>query len=178
MKKHLSIFVALLIFTGAVAQKNLTIEETVLNRAKLSPTGMRQLQWRAEMNAYTWVTNTSATEEALVSAAGGKTEKYNTLVTLTELNEKIKASQLTALAPQKTFPIIKWVDANTFTFQANDYTVTYSLKSKTLIGKFNGMRDARASHFEKSPDGKNEAYTISNNLYITSGGKEIQITRC
>lgn len=177
MKKHLSVLIALLLFTGVVAQKNLTIEETVLNRSKLTPAGMRQLQWRADMNAYTWVTNISATEEALVSATGGKTEKYSTLITLTELNEKIKSSQLTALAPQKTFPFIQWKDAYTFTFQANDYIVTYSLKSKTLQAKFAGTRDASASHFDMAPDGKNEAYTVGNNLYLSNNGTVVQVTK-
>src|ERR1044072_4911462 len=96
--KKISFVFALLLFISAGAQKNLTIEETVMNRARIMPANLAQLQWIAGTTSYSWVRAKDGDEE-LVSSSGNGT-KIKSLLTLHDLNAKIKASNLTAL-PQE-----------------------------------------------------------------------------
>jgi len=166
------LFVAALTLT-VQAQKNLTIEETVLSRAKLSPNNLSQLQWITGTLNYSWV-RTGITGEELVSSSGAS-KKANIIVTLEELNAKLISKSQTSLGAEPKFPLITWTDAQHFKYEARDYTVTYDTKNKTISTFLRPVYPAGAEHQDVS-SANLTAYTVTNNLFIMKDGKMIQVT--
>ena len=175
MKIFSSICLSLLLFIGANAQKNLTIEETVLGRNRLMPSTLSQLQWISTTTNYSWV-RTGITGEELVSSSGNGS-KIKVLLTLAELNAQIAAAQLTALPQEGSFPTITWVDPNKFSYESREYLVTYNLKNKSFVTTQYPAYPAGSTHHEEAGAGNITAFTVTNNLFIMKDGKSIQVTK-
>lgn len=176
--KKLPVLIALLLFTSATAQKNLTIEETVLNRAKLMPSTLTQLQWIANTNTYSWIRTTDSEEELVSSSGNGS--KVKVLLTLSALNAKIKAANITSLAQETHFPEIEWMNADEFSYESADYKVTYNLKTQSLHAVRRMLFPPEGENHDASPSGTMTAFTILNNLFIMKQVKgvneQVQVT--
>ena len=174
MKKSIALLAAFFLLLTINAQKNLTLDEVVMSRAKLSPTGLLDLQWIAGTNSYSWIRTIGIGEELCSSSGDGK--KIKTLCTLVELNAKIQQAQLTSLGPEKYFPAVHWVDANKFYYDSQDYTVTFDLKSRTINAVRRELFPGGAENHDKSEVSGYTAFTINNNLFVMMGGKQQQVT--
>lgn len=138
------------------------------------PSTLPQLQWIAGTNNYSWIrTNEDGIEELVSSSGDGR--KVKVLLTLTELNDQIKKMNLTALGPETKFPTITWIDANKFSYESTDKSVTYDLKSKSLTSANRQIFPAGAEGHDKSSAGIT-AFTLKNNLYIMKDGQQSTVT--
>lgn len=147
------------------AQKKLTIEDVSgMNRA-IYPTSLRNLQWKGNSDTFTYLENNAI----LARKAEGTT--VDTLIRFTEFNTILKNSGIDTL-PRMTG--ISWIDENTFTFPVKNkvYAIDFSAKTASLVNEF----PEEAENTDASPDWKLIAYTIKNNLYISSSGKQTQVS--
>ncbi len=174
MKKYIAVLFTALLFVTVNAQKNLTLDEVVMSRARLSPTGLLNLQWIAGTNSYSWIRTIGVGEELCSSSGDGK--KIKTLVTLVELNAKVQQKQLTALGPEKYFPAVHWIDANKFYYDAQDYRVTFDLKSRTATATKRELFPGGAENHDQSDVSGYTAFTTNNNLFVMMDGQQKQVT--
>ncbi len=173
MKKISTLLLGLFLFVTVQAQKNISFEESVLNRASFLPTTLSHLQWITGTHDYSWVREGLTGEELVSSSGSGK--KVSVLVTLAQLNAVLIAKGQTSLEPERKFPTIKWIDASTFTYEGRDYTVRYNVNNKSL-NTF--LRPVSPAGFA-NPDAASSnltAYTVGNNLFILKDGKTLQVT--
>lgn len=174
MKKITAVLFAALLFITAAAQKNLTLDEVVMSRLRLSPSTLLNLQWIAGTNSYSWIRTIGVGEELCSSSGDGK--KITTLCTLVELNAKIQQANLTSLGPEKFFPEVHWIDANNFYYDSQDYRVTYNVKSKTIKAERRELFPGGAEHHDLSDASKYTAFTVNNNLFVMKNGQSVQVT--
>jgi dipeptidyl-peptidase 4 len=174
MKKYIAVLFTALLFITANAQKNLTLDEVVMGRARLSPAGLTDLQWIAGTNSYSWIRTVGVGEELCSSSGDGR--KIKTLVTLVELNAKIQQKQLTALGPEKYFPSVHWIDANQFYYDAQDFRVTFDLKSRNITTAKRELFPGGAESHDRSDASGYTAFTINNNLFVMMAGQQKQVT--
>lgn len=174
MKKNFAVVLAAFLFLTVNAQKNLTLEEVVTSRYRLTPTTLQDLQWIAGTNSYSWVRTIGVGEELCSSSGDGK--KIKTLCTLVELNAKIQQANMTALGPEKYFPQIYWIDADHFYFMSQDFKVTFDLKSRTIKADRRPLFPGGAENHDESEASKYTAFTVNNNLYVMKNGQSVQVT--
>lgn len=170
MKKQLALCICALVFVTVSAQKNLTIEETVLNRQQLMPATLTNLQWIAGTNNYSWVRTVDGKEELVSSSGNGS--KVNVLVTLEFLNSKLAE----LMPPTMKFPSITWVNGDKFSFETKDSKVFYDLKTKNVTTEKLPVFPEGAESQDPNSDGKMIAFTVQNNLYLMKEGAPLQIT--
>ncbi|MBW6491691.1 MAG: S9 family peptidase [Lentimicrobium sp.] len=166
MKKLFSIFTLILIAAQLSFSQNkmLVLEEIMTNR-KLYPTGLANLQWRASSDNYTW-------QDAGVLLQGNlKSETTDTLLTLSVFNEAITAS---GFAEFKRMPAINWKNSGTFGFIKDEHWLEYDLESKSV--KIINSSDSLAENAEMAPETNFIAYTIKNNLYVSTPTGKTAVT--
>jgi dipeptidyl-peptidase-4 len=162
--KYLSV-VFLIIPLFSFSQKKLTIEDASgMNRA-LYPTTLRNLQWTGAGEKFTYIEN-----NALLVRKASSTVS-DTLLRYREFNEMMKTSGLDTLPK---IPSIKWLDETSFTFTGKNNVYLLNLKnhSVSLVNTY----PEEAENIDSDPEGKLIAYTLKNNLFIASSGKQVQIT--
>jgi len=174
MKKNLAVVIAAFLFITVCAQKNLTLEEVVMNRVRLSPSTLPDLQWIAGTNSYSWIRTLGVGEELVSSSGNGS--KTVVLVTLVELNAKIQQANITALNTEKYFPSVHWLTPEKFCYESQEYTVTYDLKSKTIQAVKRELFPAGAENHDKSDASGYTAFTVANNLFVMKDGRSAQVT--
>lgn len=174
MKKNLAVAFAAFLFITATAQKNLTLDEVVMNRQRLSPTNLQNLQWIAGTNSYSWIRTLGVGEELCSSSGDGK--KITTLCTLVELNSKIQQANMTSLGKEKFFPDVLWADANRFYYYSQDYVVTFDLKTRGVSAVRRELFQGGAENHDRSDASQYTAFTVNNNLYVMKGGQSVQVT--
>jgi len=143
----------------------LTIEEaTGLNR-NLYPKRLSQLQWQGNSHSFSWVAN-----DKLVSSTAGK-ESVDTILDLNTLNASCQAF---LEKPLTRFPAITFDPSGTFWFKAGSDLFRFDLATGTAdqVNRVN----PEAGNTEIEPNTLMAAYTLDDNLFVASGGKEIRIT--
>lgn len=164
MLKYLSVLIILVPFLS-FAQKKLTIEDVSgMNRA-LNPTTLRNLQWLGSSDRFTYLENN------IILVRKAESTRTDTLLRLSEFNLLLKNSGIDTLSKM---PSIKWLNesALTFTVKNNIYLLNIKNKSVALVNTY----PEEAENIDSNPDGKLIAYTLKNNLFIASSGKQIRIT--
>lgn len=156
----------LCISTFALAQDKLFVPEEIATNRKLYPSGLSNLQWRGNTDQFTW--------QDTKSLITGKTssESVDTLMRLAELNTPIKSLGIEEL---RRFPVIKWENETTFSFNTGNKWFLYNTTDQKLKQQF--ALPEIANNAEVSPGNKYLAYTIDNNLFINDGNTEIAITK-
>ena len=162
--KYLSVLL-ILVPVLSFAQKKLTIEDASgMNRA-LYPTTLRNLQWLGSSDRFTYIENNAI----LVRKAGINT--VDTLIRLREFNLILKNSGIDSLSK---FPTVNWLDETSATFSIKNNVYVFNIKNES-VSLVNTYPEV-AENIDSNPDGKLIAYTLKNNLFIASSGKQIQIT--
>ena len=158
--------IAILLPVALQAQKKLTIEDVSgMNRA-IYPASLRNLQWRGNSDGFTYIENNAIVERKANASV------TDTLIRLRDFNSILRKSGIDTL-PRMTS--VSWIDDNTLTFPVRNKVYGMDLKNNTayLVNEF----PEEAENTDASPDWKLIAYTIKNNLYIASSGKQIQVTQ-
>ena len=162
--KYLSVVILILPLIS-YSQKKLTIEDASgMNRA-IYPASLRNLQWIGSGDSFTYIENNTVVVRKASSTVS------DTLIRFREINEMMKASGFDTLA---RIPSINWVSESSFSFSGKNSIYLLNLKSKTvsLVNKY----PEEAENIDSKADGKLIAYTLKNNLFIASSGKQIQVT--
>jgi len=164
-------YVLLIFFITSVAtfsqQKELTIKQVTIEARSLYPKHLAQLQWRPNINAFTYVEYANGGELIQENA---KSAERQTILTLAQLNDKLTSFHSSSM---ERFPSFDWVDKNDIRFWKGDSLWEYNFDESTL-SLLNDVSDG-AENMDISSD-NSVAYTIKNNLFIAVNKKQYQIT--
>jgi dipeptidyl-peptidase 4 len=133
--------------------------------AAVYPERIAQLQWLADENVFSWV------EDSLIMIEGPETQK-STLITLSKINQHLKASGLKTM---KRIPGFTWVAKDEMEFIVNDSLYSYNLKSGRII--FKNIYVGESEYIHKQPITGDIAFTEGQNLYIYSKGIKTPVTK-
>ncbi|WP_255481254.1 S9 family peptidase [Pontibacter sp. Tf4] len=145
--------------------KMLTMEDAIINPA-LQPENLRQLNWVAGSDDFTFVK-----DNALVRG-NAKSTKHNTILTVDKLSAAIQAAGGKEV---KSFPAVQWKDANTLVLNLQGKIFNYNLKDgkATIVTTY----AADAENAELDPTKQRIAYTKGNNLYVSApGAADVAVT--
>jgi dipeptidyl-peptidase 4 len=170
--KIFTFFLLLLAPSVAFCQnKNLSMDDVVLaSKRGLVPATLEQLKFRAESNEITFVIK-DKTIEKLVSVTLEDTTRRELASTIF-LNQLLKKNS----SPDslKTFPTIEWKNYDSFTFMAGE-TYEVNLKDPSLK-KILDAPVSGASNKDFNANGQALAYTVDNNLWVTTSAGNNQVT--
>lgn len=99
-----------------------------------------------------------------------KTNKQDTLVSLTQLNRQFSDHKL------KAFPQIKFINNSRGYFNANDQMYWIEKSGSDWKVKTTASLNENASNIKVFGDNQTFAYTVKNNLYISKNGKSVAVT--
>lgn len=137
--------------------KSLTIDEAVVGVwRELYPEHIRGLAIRPESKEFSKVV-----KNELISVSFDL-KKENTLISLSEINTVLKASNKAECA---YFPAYEWLDKNTIRFYETNNIAEFDITKKTL-NKYIKL-DESVENLDYCPANSLVAYTISNNLSVT-----------
>ena len=168
MRSHHFLFslVALLLPLAIFSQtKTFTPEEVVGLNSSLYSKNLSQLQWMGETEKYTYV------EGNVILISNPKSKNNDTLLTIKQLNESLKASISDSLL---RLPQLKWLDAEKGYFFTKNTLILLelpSIKTKKIT-----QLPEDAANITVTPRTLRVAYTVLNNLYVAEGEKHVQIT--
>lgn len=148
-------------------EKTLNLEDVILKGFQFSPKRLTQLQWIPGENNFVFVKQSEDTELVKGNIINDNLES---LLKLSILNSKLEKNSIEKL---KGFPRIGWVNAYTISFWKDMQLITFDLNLQTI--KVAAMLPAEAENidFQKA---EYIAYTVNNNLFVHSDGKDIKIT--
>ena len=164
MLKYLSAII-ILVPILSFSQKKLTIEDASgMNRA-LYPTTLRNLQWQDTGDRFTYQEN-----GVIMTRKVGSTTA-DTLLKIRDLNLILKNSGIDSLSK---IPSVNWIDESSFSFTVknNVYVLNMGKGTASLVNTY----PEEAENSDSGPDGQLVAYTLKNNLFIASSGKQVQVT--
>jgi dipeptidyl-peptidase 4 len=145
------------------SQKKLTLDD-IANPAHY-PAQKQNLQWISSTNQYSWIhQNTLMTSDPL-------RKEEVTLLTLDQLNADITAA---GLSNMRRFPSVTWVDEVSFRFMFGSTPVVYNTKFRKA--KIYYTLPDGAENTEIEPNTMAVAYTIEDNLFISKGEFQMQVT--
>jgi len=148
--------------------KLLTIDEAVLGQYRqFYPEYIRQLQWRAKTDFYTYVENENLMQGDV------KSKEIKSVLTLSELNKVLEKQNVLKLS---YFPEYLWVDNNSIKFTSENHIIEYNVNLNMV--SVNLKYDENAQNEDYCYKNSKLAYTIENNLYIAGiDGELIQVTK-
>ena len=147
--------------------KQLTVEDAFLNR-DLQPQNLKQLMWipgTQDEFSYLRTGLTGQPDELVRSTTEGK--DMAVIINQITLAAALKGAGADEL---KTFPIVRWRDANTLLITNKNRVFSYDLKTR-LANRLFGY-DAAAENVEPDPTNTRVAYTKAQNLFISAPGRE------
>jgi dipeptidyl-peptidase-4 len=165
MKQTFIFSLAVLAITSLVAQnKELTLSDAMLNR-KLYPEQLPAAQWIPGTEKLSYC---SADYQTLMVA--DVTGKKDTLVTLATINGKMKERiKIPGLW------MVQWIDATTLYFEAAGKGFAYNLQTEALATLY--AFEAGAANQDAHLKSGQAAFTVDNNLYITTKDGPLAVTQ-
>ncbi len=148
-----------------VSQKMLTIEDASGMNKALRPSTLQNLQWRSNSDYFTYID-----KNALVSGKASSLAR-DTILRVSEINVQLEKDGREKL---KQFPTMKWLDKDHFWFYAGKRLYTYEVKN-ARIKEINSYPE-EAENIDIHEKQLSIAYTIKNNLFIITEGRQIQVT--
>ncbi|MGY8953535.1 MAG: DPP IV N-terminal domain-containing protein [Flavobacteriales bacterium] len=137
--------------------KELTLTDAIMGGySKFRPSTLSQLSWMSTENSTSWVTKDSLNPRLVKRAIDSKA--FFSLVDL----EGLKSFE--ELKDLKKFPRIKWSTATLFYFNYKGIRYSYDYQKKELNSILS--LNKKGQNTDYSPDNKNVAYTIENNLWV------------
>lgn len=156
MKKVFFITMSLCMMLNLNAQKNFTMEETILGY-HLYPKN-KHLAWQGNSDFYTYIDETSLIREHAAK------EQKEVVLSLAELNTLLKADL-------KGFPQYSWLDAETLIIRRQGKEYLINVAEKQVVGETVLPKGAADVSYSKVA-GK-YAFTRENNLYYTDASGEV-----
>ncbi len=160
--------ILIILFTIPVfpQKKYLTLRQVTVQQAGLFPGSLKQLKWIPGSNEFTYVDN----KASALMKENVKNDKTERIISLSELNEKVKDAGADSLF---SFPDVEWISENNIRFWDNKKLLTYNQGTKILSVVNSVPGDAENIDVA---DNNNVAYTIKNNLFISVNGKSLPVT--
>lgn len=151
-------------FTVFSQQKEMTLEDAVLGRRSyLAPSEPEGLQWRNNQ-AYVFIKNDTLWQNTI------KKDETTPLLTLTDLNTASGSLQFIF----RRFPGFSFINENQILINLSSRLLIYNIENEAFSLQLNIPDNAENKDFCKETN--QLAYTINNNLYITTEEGETQIT--
>jgi dipeptidyl-peptidase-4 len=168
MKNKILLFFILVASSLVAQEKMLTLDNTVFgSRDGLAPQRLEQLGWIANTNEYYYI-DKSGDPETLVRAKPSD-KSARPVVTVWELKDALKALNRPGISDLKTFPTIKWKNANSFSFEIENYIFIYDTTTKKLSFEMKAALPKEAENKDESSS-QHIAYTVGNNLFVHPAG--------
>ena len=169
MKKHIFIISALIIGSTAIAQdKLLTIQEAVLKgRTSLAPKRLQSLSFIPAHDQFSYVDNN------IVFIGDKKNGNTVPLITLQDLNTKLKASSKDTLA---AIGGLTWKNLSQFYFSNKKGELMYDIDKKSILETDRKAEPSNLEEYLKEPITGAYSYCKDYNLYVVKDGKETQVT--
>jgi len=169
MKFINKIALAALVFVSiAFAQKELTLEQVILNAETLTPKKLEQFHLIPDTDNFSYVESFGDNERLISESING--DSKNALFLLSELNSILREAQLQTA---KKFPLFSWYSNSEIWFWNRNKLILLNIITKEL--KVLNKIDERGENPEFI-DPKRIAYTIDNNLFLANDFEQIQIT--
>lgn len=133
-------------------------------RTNLAVKNISQFSWSADSKSY------------IQAVKGGylmtdlKTNKQDTLVSLTQLNKSFSDAKL------KAVPQIKFISGSNGYFNANNKMFWIEKSGSDWKIKTSAALDGEASNMKMFGDNQTFAFTVKNNLYVSKNGKTVAVT--
>ncbi len=168
MRKTPVLLSVLIFCTGTLAltaQDKLFSVSDFLNR-ELYPKTITSLSWRGDLESFTYVGKNN-----LIQKEAGRPSVADTILTLTELNIKLKNLKQNELV---RFPAFTWIDNNRFYFREKSVIFLYDFADSSLTQPNEFAAEGENITIDKKR--LNVAYTLKSNLFAAIDGKQIQVT--
>ncbi|HRZ76780.1 MAG TPA: DPP IV N-terminal domain-containing protein, partial [Bacteroidales bacterium] len=166
MRKSLLLLLALASLGFIHAQdKQLSLRDATFMNPALRPQGLRNLAWMGNTDAYAFIE-----KEALVRGRINA-ESRDTLLRLKDINAALTKQGAGEL---KRFPALEWMQADRFSFHHEGKVWGYHTTEHTA--KVLAAYPEEAAGLVLEPHTLALAYTVDNNLFIHSKGKDIPVT--
>jgi dipeptidyl-peptidase 4 len=166
MKLHKFSLLMLVLSSSAFAQtQKFTMAEAVNGlRSNLAVKNISQFSWSNDGKSYIQAVKSGYLITDL------KTNKKDTLVSLTQLNKNLADNKF------KAVPQIKFISNSNGYFNANDKMVWVEKSGSDWKTKNSIAIDKEASNVKIFGDNQTFAFTVKNNLFINKNGKTIAVT--
>ncbi|WP_034670453.1 S9 family peptidase [Chryseobacterium populi] len=166
MKLHkLSLLMVVLGGSVFAQTQKFTMAEAVNGlRTNLAVKNITQFSWSADGKSY------------IQGVKGGymitdlKTNKQDTLISLSQLNKHISDKKL------DVFPQMKFISSSQAYFNANDHLFWVEKSGNDWRIKNSAALEENSSNIKVFGDNQTLAYTVKNNLYISKDGKSVAVT--
>ena len=160
-----SIFSSILI---VAQEKLLTIQDAVLKgRTTLAPKRLQSLGFIPSHNQFSYVDNN------IVFIGDKKNGNTVPLITLQDLNTKLKASSKDTLA---AIGGLTWKNLSQFYFSNKKVELMYDIDKKAVLETDRKAEPSNLDAYQKEPFTSAYSYCKDNNLYVVKDGKESQVT--
>ncbi len=155
--------------TFIIAQdKLLTIQDAVLKgRTTLAPKRLQSLGFIPSHNQFSYVDNN------IVFIGDKKNGNTVPLITLQDLNTKLKASSKDTLA---AIGGLTWKNLSQFYFSNKKVELMYDIDKKAVLETDRKAEPSNLDAYQKEPFTSAYSYCKDNNLYVVKDGKESQVT--
>ncbi|MFH1194693.1 MAG: DPP IV N-terminal domain-containing protein [bacterium] len=166
-------FLFLLSFPGfyQAQQKMLTVEDVINSYYTLRPASLQQLSWIPDRNDFSYVKSDESGTYLFKQNVDSK--EPSSITSLEDLNSKLKLQSKNELA---AFPSIEWIGEHSFKFWNKSELYVFdciNFEPHAILSI-----DEQADNIELAGDNNAAAYTICNNLFVTTqGGVTKQITK-
>lgn len=167
MKKN-QLFILLILGVCYIssAQNILTLEDVVLgSRTKFAPQNLNQLQWQGEIDRYTFVQNDTLFQGNI------ENNSIVSLLHISDLNSALKNHDSINL---KRFPRFSWKNSEQLEYIENNDLFIYNISTGSFDVIINYPEGA--DNIDVCEANNFLAYTIDNNLFVSTNGKIIRVT--
>lgn len=148
---------------SALAQGKMLEPEEIITNRTLYPSGLTNIQWQGNSGFFTWQ------EGSVILRSHVKKEAIDTLYHLESFNKLYTATGKEAL---KRLPYISWKDENTMEFAIGQ---EYYIVKDGSLSVMHSLPDT-AQNTDEAPITGYMAYTVDNDLFISTGGRTMQVT--
>ncbi|MCB0753205.1 MAG: DPP IV N-terminal domain-containing protein, partial [Ignavibacteriae bacterium] len=152
------LFIFFIFFSLNFAQKKqFKLEDVVFNSyTKLAPKTLKQLDWIPNTDFVSYIEN----DTTLIQQNSEDGEK-EVLLNLNEINTLLDAEVVGNKL--RSFPIIKWIDENKFTFWKDNFLIMFNVNNR--FSKISNLILDNAKNVETAPNNIYTAFTLENNLF-------------
>lgn len=157
MKKLLILVCCYVWAFQASAQVKELSPEAIMTDRNLYPDRLSQMQWGINHNLFYWVDG----QELKAADIKGK---IKTILHRDSINSILKSAGFT---PLKRFPFLSYIYADSLVFQADTQVVVLDYKKRKM--RIAGTVNQEAENTDIAEGTHNVAFTIGNNLYVSSG---------